>query len=433
MVDHSDFEGIDDGKMANAGVPLMPAKNPFMPFRTQTPLERQVDWGTSYTQLSGRVGLMNLSVAAAEAVATPTTPTEEITRETTHAVNHETMAAQTAPPAPQLGMNPLIFAIAPGSRRLEEIERQRKRKEEAEKRRQAAEAKKQARLEAEAKERQEKARQEAERKTRLDKLNRKIPIEKVITALSPEWDAKVDAAMKASANKELAWSSTGQALTKRDFATLVPERSSARAPWLNDEVINAYLQAVTDYGLEQIGGRPGATRSLRSRDPNVVPRYHAFNSFFYTNLRDKGPAATGRWLSRAGMPGEKLLQVDHIFIPVNQSSHWTLIVLSPSSRRIEYFDSLAGSRAPFIRNIKLLLRHELKDKFIEDEWKFDETKSPVQENGYDCGVFTVTTAKMIMLGIDPMAYNQQDIPLQRRRMAAELINGGFTGDFAPRL
>ena len=321
------------------------------------------------------------------------------------------------------------FALSPNSRRVSQIQ------DKKEKRRQAAEARKKARLEAEERAKAEKARKEAERKALLEQPNRKIPVERVITELSPEWNAKVDQAMRSAPGKELAWTSTGQPLTKKDFDSLVPPKNSSAAPWLNDEIINAYLTAVVDYGLDKANAREnGNQRQTRARDrTGTAPRYHAFNSFFYTNLRNKGPSSVSRWLKKAHMDGKNLLNVDHIFIPVNQSSHWTLIVLSPSARRIEYFDSLGGSKTQFIANVKGLLKAELKGAYKEKEWKVENTKSPVQQNSFDCGVFTVTTAKMIMMGIDPMAYSQRDIPMQRRRMAAELMNGGFHGDFAPKV
>lgn len=54
-------------------------------------------------------------------------------------------------------------------------------------------------------------------------------------------------------------------------------------------------------------------------------------------------------------------------------------------------------------------------------------------NGSDCGVFTCTTVRMVVLRVDPMAYGGEDMELQRMRMVDELLNGGLSGDFKPRV
>lgn len=253
---------------------------------------------------------------------------------------------------------------------------------------------------------------------------RRVPFIHPIEPLDDQWEARLDEVMQVSSAQEVARTSKGQALTRRDFETLLPRqrpgvqtRSSTAAPWLNDEIVNAYLQLVVDSGAELAG-------------PREVPAYYAFNSFFYSKLRDSGPQGVERWLKRANIAGRNLLLVDRLFIPVHQSAHWTLLVLSPRTRHVEYFDSLGGSPDRFVQRIKGLLEYNLKNEFVADEWSFLETPGPYQENGYDCGVFTVTTAKMLLYNISPLSYSQEDIPVQRRRMAAELIHGGFYAEFA---
>ena len=56
---------------------------------------------------------------------------------------------------------------------------------------------------------------------------------------------------------------------------------------------------------------------------------------------------------------------------------------------------------------------------------------PQQSNDSDCGVFTCTNARMVLLGLDPMEYEGSDSEIQRTRMVAELLNGGLKGDFEP--
>ncbi|KAI9886138.1 MAG: tyrosine/serine/threonine protein phosphatase pps1 [Watsoniomyces obsoletus] len=315
----------------------------------------------------------------------------------------------------------------------------------------------------------------------LGRDHRRIPTRPVIPPLSESWEERIREAMRQSASKAIAKTSSGQEITRRDLGTLLPPNFDqysdggtgggwGSAPWLNDEIVNAYMQAVVDYGQERahelravipsvsssssghtknrqqrtqqnatsnqshstvVIPPPSSTSSSSATTGNSMPRYHYFNTYFYPKIRDQGPSSVDRWLKRAKLDPRRLLEMERIFIPVHQNSHWTLLVISPRFRTIEYFDSLNGRPASFVKAVKRWLAYCLKDDWKEDEWSVPLTKSPTQENSFDCGVFTVTTAKMITLGIDPLAYNQLDIPLQRRRIAAELINGGLKGEFDP--
>ena len=266
---------------------------------------------------------------------------------------------------------------------------------------------------------------------------------KLVEPLSSDWDHKVDMAMRKSLASELATTSSGTKLSRRDFGTVLPQAGAGdnASAWLNDEVVNAYMQLAVEHGQARTGHRRGQ-----------APKYHAFSSFFYKNLADRGPESVKRWAGRAKLGGTELLKADTIFIPVNRSLHWTLLVVSPTRRTIEYFDSLSGAHAAssalpartqaathpstnIHTDLALAwLRNELGADFVEWEWtirvRYD---GPQQENYSDCGVFCATTAKMIVLGWDPKgAYDAKNIPLQRRRMVAEIMAGGWAGDLAPK-
>lgn len=299
--------------------------------------------------------------------------------------------------------------------------------EEAQRRkREAEEAKEKARV---AKEKaEEKARKEQEEEEeRQRKATRRFPRGKVIQPLTAEWEAKVQAAMDTPDMRSvLVTLPSGTTLTRKDFGTLkvVPGRDPAHG-WLNDEIILASLQHVVDYGLRMSNHQTGKT-----------PKYHAFNTFFYKNLRDKGAQSIKRWATKAKIGGRALEEVERVFIPVHQGAHWTLLVVSPVTHTIEYFDSLGGSADSYIRNAKLWLAAEMGARFKESEWAVPTGThgvGPRQTNMSDCGVFTCTTARMVALGVDPMAYGGEDMGVQRGRMVAELLNGGLFGDFDPKV
>jgi len=330
--------------------------------------------------------------------ATPTVPTTPMTR---------SVFAKDAMDSMQEGMG--VFSISSRTRKVRDTVRKQKAEE-------ARLAK--ARREAEGEAKKKAEAEEERKKTGV----RRMPTEKVIKPLSAEWERKVDAALAAGDGAQLATTSTGNRLKRKDFGTVLPVAGRDRAGgWLNDEIITGYLQAVVDHGQAM----------TNSTGRGKTPKYYAFNTFFYSNIRDKGVESVRRWAARGKVGGKALLDVERVFIPVHEHSHWTNIVVGPMARTIEYFDSMGGSPRRYVANVKAWLRQELGPAYVEEEWAVVNSSSPQQQNGLDCGVFAATTAKMIMLGIDPMAYGHEDIPTQRRRMVAELLNGGFHGAFEP--
>ncbi len=305
--------------------------------------------------------------------------------------------------------------------------------EEAEKTRHA-QAVEQAR-QAEAEEARKKAEDEARRKIEEDESckkngRRRLPAKSVLEPLTAEWETKLRDILGKRANEVVARTSAGNELDRRDIGKVLPQPGTADDPsgWLNDNVINGYLDSTVDHGLQARGHRRGET-----------PKLHAFNSAFYKNITERGVESVKRWSRRPKISGKDLLKVEHVFIPVNVGgAHWTLLVVSPVWKRIEYFDSLHGSSVAAIRNAKAWIKMELGEAWNEHEWEVVEDpalagrgKGPRQSNSSDCGVFTITTAKMISLGVDPMAITASDMPLQRKRVVVELVNGGFHGDFEP--
>ncbi|KFY12341.1 hypothetical protein V491_06826 [Pseudogymnoascus sp. VKM F-3775] len=234
-----------------------------------------------------------------------------------------------------------------------------------------------------------------------------------LVQLSNEWQIKIDQAMSRGESVTLATTLDGTQLMKRDLATVLGQQA-----WLNDNIINAYVDMVVEHANKKAG------RNQRDKTPKVV----AQSSFFYKKIRDDGPQSVSRWMRRKRAAGKNLLEVETMLIPVNNSAHWTMIVVSPKARTIEYLDSFGGSKDVFIRNTKAWLAVELGSAWKEDDWRVLDTKSARQYNGYDCGVFAVTNAECVAGGVTTTSYDTDDMTMQRRRIAAVLLNGGFTGD-----
>ncbi|MCJ1275755.1 hypothetical protein MMC21_003558 [Puttea exsequens] len=291
-----------------------------------------------------------------------------------------------------------------------------------------AEEAKAARLKAEDEEEAKRQQEEENAKRRT----RRRPIEPIIRPLDEIWEKKMQKAFAEPMETRVAYTSKRNPITRRDVGRILPQRGTLDDPsgWLNDEIITAYLQAIVDYGHQQ--------QLSRSLERGENPLYHAFNPFFWTNLK-QSVEKVQRWAGKAHMGGFKLLKVENVFIPCNMGgNHWTLLVVSPKLRTIEYFDSLHGSAKSPIAKTKEWLQRELGKEYRADEWTVVEDphyigrgKGPTQNNGSDCGVFTLATARNISLGVDELSVCSDDMPLMRKRIVAEILNGGFLGGLEP--
>jgi sentrin-specific protease 1 len=200
--------------------------------------------------------------------------------------------------------------------------------------------------------------------------------------------------------------------------------------WLNDEIINAATTIYSEYMSQK-----------RKTGVGSVPVMKAFSNIFYTKLdqNDYKDAKTGgwdsvkRWANKKKIAGKSFLDCKLVLAPCNVGgNHWTLLAFWPSQRVVEYYDSFDGPEHRPLYLAKKYLTGELGKHFNESEWSFRKGKSPAQTNGYDCGVFVCTTAKMLALGFDPeLTYTGANMRSQRERIAAEIINRGLSGELEP--
>ncbi|KAF2149035.1 cysteine proteinase, partial [Myriangium duriaei CBS 260.36] len=195
--------------------------------------------------------------------------------------------------------------------------------------------------------------------------------------------------------------------------------------WLNDEVVNAWYANL----CARLNERDGYVKG-----PNNVPRWVAYSTAWYKNATERGVSTIAGWSRRKGIKNDKLLQAERIFFPTNTGAHWTLLTISGKHKTIEYLDSMNAEGYGSKRNIDLAkkwLQMELGGKFVEDEWKILRTTSAQQNNMNDCGVFACLNGWALGKGLeDPSGeFEDGEIPLARRMVAAVLMNGGFTGEF----
>jgi sentrin-specific protease 1 len=119
-------------------------------------------------------------------------------------------------------------------------------------------------------------------------------------------------------------------ITNRDFERLQPNQ------WLNDELINFYLNLICE--------------RANSLHPNGPKKVFAHNTYFWPKLRSNGYSAVSRWARRAKCGGDDVLKLDYLLMPAHVGgNHWCLAVVNFKQKRFEYYDSLGGSFTPRTR------------------------------------------------------------------------------------
>ncbi|XP_030823009.1 sentrin-specific protease 1 isoform X1 [Camarhynchus parvulus] len=189
-------------------------------------------------------------------------------------------------------------------------------------------------------------------------------------------------------------------ITRKDIQTL------NNLNWLNDEIINFYMNLLME----------------RSKDKDL-PAVHAFNTFFFTKLKTAGYQAVKRWTKKVD-----IFSVDLLLVPIHLGVHWCLAVVDFRKKTITYYDSMGGINSEACRILLQYLKQESLDKkrkeFDTNGWALLSKKSqeiPQQMNGSDCGMFACRYAECISKD-KPINFTQQHMPYFRKRMAWEILH-----------
>uniref|UniRef100_A0A672VE86 SUMO specific peptidase 1 n=1 Tax=Strigops habroptila TaxID=2489341 RepID=A0A672VE86_STRHB len=189
-------------------------------------------------------------------------------------------------------------------------------------------------------------------------------------------------------------------ITRKDIQTL------NNLNWLNDEIINFYMNLLME----------------RSKEKGL-PAVHAFNTFFFTKLKTAGYQAVKRWTKKVD-----IFSVDLLLVPIHLGVHWCLAVVDFRKKTITYYDSMGGINSEACRILLQYLKQESLDKkrkeFDTNGWSLLSKKSqeiPQQMNGSDCGMFACKYADCITKD-KPINFTQQHMPYFRKRMAWEILH-----------
>ncbi|KAL9400808.1 hypothetical protein Peur_004657 [Populus x canadensis] len=188
----------------------------------------------------------------------------------------------------------------------------------------------------------------------------------------------------------------------------------APGAWLNDEVINLYMELL---------------KERERREPKKFLKCHFFNTFFYKKLTGGGKGgydyrAVKRWTTEKKL-GYFLIDCDKIFVPVHQEIHWCLAVINKKDQKFQYLDSLKGRDNRVLESLAKYYAEEVKDKSKKDidvsNWEREFVEDlPEQQNGYDCGVFMIKYADFYSRGIG-LCFGQEHMPYFRLRTAKEIL------------
>lgn len=188
--------------------------------------------------------------------------------------------------------------------------------------------------------------------------------------------------------------------------------------WLNDEIVNFYMGLLQD-----------RDKTLCEQDPNRR-KSHFFSSMFMDKLMNVGNnkgyeyANVRRWSRKFD-----IFEMDKVVFPINISnSHWTLAVLFVQEKRICYYDSMNGNGDRYLTALRCWLVDEAQNKkqMNLDGQEYTligsvENNVPQQNNGSDCGVFTIMAADFLSEDI-PLKYSQRYMPMLRNKIGAAILN-----------
>lgn len=192
-------------------------------------------------------------------------------------------------------------------------------------------------------------------------------------------------------------------ITRHDLGTLVGLN------WLNDEVINFYMNLLNE-------------RSEQFKD-HGYPAVYSMNTFFVPRLMQSGHAGVRRWTRKVN-----IFSYDIIPVPVHVGQvHWCMAIIHLKDKTIKYYDSMGTPNPAVLRSLETYLKEESMDKrkthLSMNDWEIESVRNlPRQMNGSDCGVFSCMFAEYITRN-KPITFSQENMVYFRQKMIYEIAKG----------
>ncbi|KAK6636265.1 hypothetical protein RUM43_009924 [Polyplax serrata] len=219
----------------------------------------------------------------------------------------------------------------------------------------------------------------------------------VLPDLSKEQELKISSILVPTPAGEVLVEKFGLQIKRRDLQTL------KGLNWLNDEVINFYMNLIMERGKTE-----------------KLPNVYAFNTFFYPKLISTGHGSLKRWTKKVD-----IFSHDLILVPIHLGMHWCMSVIDFRSKEVRYYDSMGSSNNRCLNALLSYLEAESLDKkkvaYSTNDWKqINVDDIPQQMNGSDCGVFSCVFAEHLARN-SPLLFSQENMPYFRRKMALEIV------------
>lgn len=230
--------------------------------------------------------------------------------------------------------------------------------------------------------------------------DREEPEEPPLPKLTDEMLREVKNALVHSPADEVLAEGFGLRITRKDLHTL------AGLNWLNDEVINFYMNLLI----------------ARGQASDKYPKVHAMNTFFYPKLLSGGHSSLRRWTRKVDIFAQDL-----VVVPVHLDIHWCMSIIDFRVKSIVYYDSMGSNNPKCLAALKQYLLDESMDKkkqaYDISDWKLHSAKKiPQQMNGSDCGVFSCMFAEYVCAN-KKITFAQEDMPYFRNKMVYEILKG----------
>ncbi|XP_069614765.1 sentrin-specific protease 1 isoform X1 [Ranitomeya imitator] len=236
--------------------------------------------------------------------------------------------------------------------------------------------------------------------TLLPRPEESIKEEPEFPQITPEMEREIKHALYGGNQDQILSEAFRLTITRKDIMTL------NSLNWLNDEVINFYMNLLME-------------RSKRKG----LPKVHAFNTFFFPKLKCAGFQAVKRWTKKVDV-----FAADVLLVPVHLGVHWCLAVVDFRRKTVTYYDSMGGLNNEACRILLQYLKQESQDKkgisFDTNGWNLSSKTSdeiPQQMNGSDCGMFACKYADYITKD-KSITFTQNHMPYFRKRMVYEIIH-----------
>ena len=121
--------------------------------------------------------------------------------------------------------------------------------------------------------------------------------------------------------------------------------------------------------------------------------------------------------------GLKIWETKNIFCPINvNGNHWMLLVVDVERKTMHFYDSLMSDVWRYFQAAERWLADEPSQGGGMYGWNYENSRSPKQDNGFDCGVFMLANANALGSG-QLLSHTQADCPRLREEMAKEIVLG----------